>query len=254
MMRPVAGNERRVSVTDDPRLIRPEATSETDEVEWRRSLVDVPFSEPQVDRLLVVAPHPDDETLGAGGLLNLTCRAGSHVTIVVCSDGEAAYPATGALGSIRRHELRLALEALGPAADVAVDLVGMPDGHLGEHVGEIAALLGRLTRPGDLVVGPWPGDGHPDHAAVGRACSDAVGGLDARLWWYPVWAWHWAKPEQLPLMSAVRVRLDPEARAAKRRALDLYRSQRDGHLGEPIVTKALLSHFDRPFETFMAAT
>ncbi|NMH98916.1 PIG-L family deacetylase, partial [Pseudonocardia sp. K10HN5] len=66
------------------------------------------------DHLVVLAAHPDDETLGAGGCLRAAHRAGARVTLVVATDGEAAYPGLdsagrGALAGARRAELHAAL-------------------------------------------------------------------------------------------------------------------------------------------------
>src|SRR5690349_15729651 len=77
-----------------------------------------PFDPGAHRRVTVVAAHPDDETLGAGGCLQALHRAGGHVTLVVATDGEAAYPALDAaarrdLARVRRAELSAALRAQG---------------------------------------------------------------------------------------------------------------------------------------------
>src|SRR5690242_503874 len=82
-------------------------------------------------RLLVIAPHPDDEVLGAGGLADATVRSGGDVRVVVVTDGEAGPDATGArnLGAARRAETRRALVALGTGSDAA-RFLGYADGSL----------------------------------------------------------------------------------------------------------------------------
>jgi hypothetical protein len=62
---------------------------------------------------LVLAPHPDDETLGAGGLIARLRRAGVPVTIVAITDGEHAYADTPNLADIRIPEQIEALHRLG---------------------------------------------------------------------------------------------------------------------------------------------
>ena len=62
---------------------------------------------------IVLAPHPDDETLGAGGLVAKLCRAAVPVTIVAITDGEHAYADTPNLGEIRVLEQTEALHRLG---------------------------------------------------------------------------------------------------------------------------------------------
>src|SRR4029079_18693400 len=55
-----------------------------------------PFEPSGHHRLTFVAAHPDDETLGASGCLQALHRAGAEITLVVATDGEAAYPALDA--------------------------------------------------------------------------------------------------------------------------------------------------------------
>jgi len=96
------------------------------------------------ERLLVVAPHPDDETLGAGGLIQRVLARGGmvRVMLVTAGDGyvEAVIHETGrprprpaeyiAYGERRLREARLALRALGGDGIHAEHLLGFPDGGL----------------------------------------------------------------------------------------------------------------------------
>ena len=77
-----------------------------------------PLSLEGIDRLVVVAAHPDDETLGAGGLIASAVRLGRTVDIVCATDGEHSHPYSPThtpeeLGRIRAEEARLAAEVLG---------------------------------------------------------------------------------------------------------------------------------------------
>jgi hypothetical protein len=66
-----------------------------------------------------------------------------------------------------------------------------------------------------------------------------------------VWAWHFAAPADLPLERAVRVGLDDADRTRRSSAIGCHRSQLSGDHGPPIVTRHLLAHLDRPFDTFL---
>ena len=166
---------------------------------------------PPATRAVVVAPHPDDETLAAGGLIQRILRAGGTVRVVVLTAGdgylEAAAALTGhdpparadyrALGSARAREIRDAMATLGVRDLVQLD--GPDDGlaalwasdapytspHTGRGPFTRAALLDALRasiaaiRP-TLLVGPDPRDHHPDHAAAGRFTLAAVDGLGSR--------------------------------------------------------------------------
>jgi LmbE family N-acetylglucosaminyl deacetylase len=230
------------------RLIRPEDRG-TAEAAWSELIAggtSASFDRP----LLVVAPHPDDETFGAGGLLATASRR-HQAHVVVCSDGEAAGDEPG-LAERRRGELREALRSLAGEVPIARTHLGLPDGGLAAHVGAIREAVTSLLGGRTLVVAPWPGDGHPDHRAVGEACRD-LGSVGADVLWYPIWAWHWATPADLQDEDLVCADLDPDARAAKRAATRCYRSQLEGCGGPPVLTRSVRAHFDRAREAFFRA-
>jgi LmbE family N-acetylglucosaminyl deacetylase len=72
--------------------------------------------------IVVVAPHPDDETLAAGGLIAMQRFRQIHVTLLAVTDGEAAYPGVPDLGRTRRVEQAHAADALGLARDSVIPL------------------------------------------------------------------------------------------------------------------------------------
>ena len=122
----------------------------------------------QGERLLVLAPHPDDEVIGCGGLIARHLLAGRQVRVVVVTDGaEAGDPA------MREEESRRALAHLG---DVVPEFLRFRDRHLDE---ERDALSGRIRellsefKP-DLIAVPSPVEIHPDHFALARAFCELV--------------------------------------------------------------------------------
>ena len=74
-------------------------TPRSPEAEWLAVLHNVPKWVPPMWPTVVIAPHPDDETLGAGRLIATQRRQGVPVTIVAVTNGEAAYPMWRALES-----------------------------------------------------------------------------------------------------------------------------------------------------------
>src|SRR5712664_4820854 len=83
-------------------------------------------------RLLVLAPHPDDEVLGAAGMIDAAVRCGADVRVVVATGGEAGpdrLRAGSALPRERRDETRHALADLGVGA-AAITFLGYADGSL----------------------------------------------------------------------------------------------------------------------------
>lgn len=214
-------------------------------------------------RLVVVSAHPDDETLGAAGLIAHLHGRGAAIEVVVASDGEASHPLSRtttatALGRRRRTEMVAATAHLAPRATIR--WLGRPDGALAAHEDDLADAIGRLvgtTATGTLVAAPWRADGHPDHQAVARAVARATAGSDAVVVEFPIWAWLWATPDD-PRLRPDRVLVLPLAGPEwhrKQRAMAEHRSQ-IASLGDdpgdrPVLTPAFLEHFRRRYETFL---
>lgn len=211
-------------------------------------------------RLLVVGAHPDDETLGAGGLIHTAARAGWRIEVVSATAGEGSHPDSpthppAVLEHVRRHELTQAIDRLAPGAEVAC--LGLPDGSLGGRVEElVGALVAMIGTDGEDVVlcAPWRRDGHPDHEAAGLAAAIAAARTDARLLEYPVWMWHWATEGDVPWPLARHLRLDETVRAAKGSAVAAHASQVEPLSPAPgdevMLDASVLAHFRRDSELF----
>lgn len=205
-------------------------------------------------RLLVVAPHPDDEVIGAWGLMRAAKLAGATVRVVVASDGAASHPASRAWPPQRRvrqrrRETLWALRTIGVTA-AYVRFLELPDGRLDACCEALRlAFMRELNRPDapDLVVGPTIDDDHPDHRAVALALT-AVAPRRMRRLDYGVWAAH-ATPARTACWTAPIT----APWAAKRFALRLHRSQAGLIADDPggfVFTPAQEAAFTRPLETF----
>lgn len=202
---------------------------------------------------VVVAAHPDDEVLGAGGLISVLAAAGARLRLVAVTDGEGSHrgradPAM--LAARRTAETAAALSALG-AGTTEVIRLGLPDAGLAGGDDELAAALAPLTAGFDVCLAPWDGDLHPDHETAGRAARRTA----PRVLCYPVWMWHWASPAdpRVPWNQALRVPLPPRAAAMKRAAIGCFASQtedRGGGLG-PVLAPAMIAHFTRAMEVLL---
>lgn len=201
-------------------------------------------------RLVVVSPHPDDETLGCGGLIATAAEASVPVVVVAVTDGELAGPQAN-LAEIRRNELHTALMALGGADGVVVQFLEQPDGGVAGHVDLVGSAVADVIERGDLVVCPLIDDGHPDHEAVARATVNAVRTTGARLLTFPVWAWHCHDPKSSRIGRGHRLELNETARARKRTAIERYVSQLGGD--DPVVPAWMLTRLDRSFEVYVAS-
>ena len=238
----------------------PEAAWQACDALWQRAPMPLPQLLGSAARLVVVAPHPDDEVLACGGLMALAAEAGVAVQVIAVTDGEACYPGEPwwtpeRLAGARRLELHAALTALG-VAEVFVRHLGMRDGAVEEHEADLTQVLAALLRADDLVLTPWRHDGHPDHEAVARATLGAAARVGARPLEYPVWAWHWLAPEQLPAQWPRPLLLDiTHAAVAKQHAIRCFATQTGevAHLhASPILPAHVLARFARHREVYLA--
>lgn len=215
---------------------------------------------PEGRRAVLVAPHPDDEVLGTGGLLARWGRLGRELSLIAVTDGTASHPGSSRwpverLASARPRETREALTRLG-LGHLQVDRLGVPDGAIAAHEARLVELLTERLRPGDVVLATWRLDGHPDHEAVGRAALRASTARRARLVEVPIWTWHWAQPgdPRVPWGRARRVDLDAATLALKCQATAAYVSQLepDPTTGKPpILPPYVLARLLRPFEVVL---
>ena len=204
-----------------------------------------------VTSAVVVAAHPDDEVLGAGGLISVLAASRARLRLVAVTDGERSHrgltpPAV--LARRRTAETADALRALG-AQTAEVIRLRLPDSGLAAREDELTAALDPLVAGFDLCLAPWDRDMHPDHEAAGRAARRAGPGS---LYYYPVWMWHWAFPAdpRVPWERALRMPLPPRAASRKRAAITRFVSQTTdrGHGLGPVLSPGMIAHFTRPVE------
>jgi len=236
----------------------------TPESEWLASdrlrlLPPVSWRHP--DRVVVVAPHPDDEVLGVGGGLRWLAGIGADITVLAVTDGEGSHPGSPSmsadvLGATRRAESEEGLRRLGLVDPVVLPL-GIPDGSVADHEIVLSERLCQLLDERTLCLATWRHDGHPDHEAAGRAASTAAALSGSRLLEFPVWAWHWARPESsggqgFPWSVARTFGLDRRSVRAKHLAIEAFTSQIRPIGPNPedrtVLPGPVLDRFRRPFE------
>ena len=220
--------------------------------------------------LVVVAAHPDDETLGAAGLIQRVHQRGGRITVVLATDGEGSHPNSPThspreLAALRRREAEAAISSLSP--DAAVYHLGLVDGTLRENAAVLGTALdgvldargiGSNSRFDALVVAPWSGDGHRDHRVLAEVTGGVARRRGLRHLGYPIWAWHWAGSEQMPWSRAHALRLGECEQWAKSGAIDLHASQVSALSplagDEPVVHAGMRAHFERELEVFIDET
>ena len=222
-----------------------------EETDWLAQLKDIAPLKPLTSPALLIAPHPDDETLGAGGLIAALRDRGTSVTVVAVTDGENAYEGVSGLGEVRAREQACALERLG--VDSAHTLrLQLPDRNVASHEPELVERLSPLVSSETCLIAPWRGDFHPDHEACGRAAEAVAEATGARIVSYFFWTWHFGTPDTIRHLPLRRFALDRQQQVAKAEALRCHRSQLEWENGEPILPERLLGPATRSFETFLA--
>lgn len=158
-------------------------------------------------RLLVIAPHPDDETLGCGLLLQQVLAAGGEIRVLLMTDGDNnPWPqrymerrliidsnARKRWGIWRRDEVVRALERLGVSASMLHPLgwqdMAVTSRLVDDFAGSVAAMRAVVEafQP-SLICCPALRDSHPDHGAAHVLCRLMLADMhpSPALWAYPV--------------------------------------------------------------------
>lgn len=216
-------------------------------------------------RLLVLAPHPDDETLACGGVIAEARRSGHDVAVLVATDGTNSHPPEvidpGELAAIRAAELTEATARLGVDPE-AVHRLDLPDGRLSELHQTLVADIARFDarwKP-DVVLVPSGRDWNPDHRALAAAARAALRNRRRAfaypVWFYEPWAWYDPGASATAKLGQVATRLARAAATArpvtadidasvatKVRAIEAYRSQLvapNGRTDWPVLPDALI--------------
>jgi LmbE family N-acetylglucosaminyl deacetylase len=222
----------------------------TPEGEWLTRLRNLPPWTLPLVPTVIVAPHPDDETLGAGGMIAKLRVQNVAVTIVAVSDGEKAYAGAEGLAKVRESEQNEALMRLG-VDQLSVHRLRLPDRELAAWEGSLEKSLSAVASTGTHIVAPWPRDFHPDHEACGRAAERVARKCGLELTFYMFWTWHRGVPGMLDGLPLVSLHLTEEERRTKLYALEAHVSQFEHPDGTPILSPELLRPAEREFEVYL---
>jgi LmbE family N-acetylglucosaminyl deacetylase len=213
---------------------------------------------------LILAPHPDDESLACGGLIAACVAAGRAPLVVILTDGAGSHPNSRThpphhLRAIRAQEAQTAVSLLGLTTDRLVFL-NQPDTAAppaGSRFDAIVATLLALKEPAcAAILAPWQHDPHRDHEAASRLAAAVAEAASIRHLAYPVWGWTLAAETPVRAATQTGFRLDiSRFLPSKRAAIQAHQSQYGGLImDDPTgfrLPPDLLSVFDSPFETFV---
>lgn len=218
--------------------------------------------------VLVVAPHPDDESIGCGGLIALLRERGSPVSVLLLSDGTMSHPNSKRFPAAARRELRWrelvdALDVLG-VAPTCIDAMGWADGAL-PFAGEaaFAAAVDEMrgfmrARQARTLLVPWRRDTHRDHRAAHAIACAANDQLAQRLrvLEYAVWTAERGSRDDHPADGEARTWTLDISRVVdkKARAVAAHRSQHGGVIDDDpagfTLSPTMLARCRQPTETY----
>ncbi|MCQ2572196.1 MAG: PIG-L family deacetylase [Alphaproteobacteria bacterium] len=160
------------------------------------------------DKICILAPHPDDETIGCGGLLALYAK---QCDVICLTDGRYGDPdiAPPKMTQIRKKELESVMKKFGVNKFAMLNL---EDSHLRENKAQFQKLN---LRDYDYIVIPSPRDFHPDHMAVAQMLKKSMY-ADAYIVFYEIWNTLANQTHYVDISSVV---------AQKRNMINMYKSQ-----------------------------
>lgn len=222
----------------------------------------------QLGPSLIIAPHPDDEALGCGGIISYLRSQHVPVTIVFMTSGGASHPNSLSfpapeLAKLREQEAITSCQILG-VNEEDVLFYRYPDGELSDFddhkITEISQQLAELidTRNIKTIFYPWRRDIHPDHVMTSSIAFSAIQHChgDIQIVEYPVWLWNIAQQKDWPSKDEVSVfRLDVKpVLNLKRDAICAHRSQTTNLIDDDpqgfCLTDDLLAPFLKDYEIY----
>ncbi len=215
--------------------------------------------------VLILAPHPDDETLGCGGLIAAAAAAGHSPFVLILTDGTGSHPNSrryppARLRAVREQEAREAVAILGLDA-TRIGFMGLRDSAApmdgAAFDDAVAAILAVAEATGaSTILAPWEHDPHCDHLAAHLMAAVAANVRGMRHLAYPVWGWTLPPDTLLPGPMPTGTRLDiSDHLPAKRHAIAAHATQHAGLIDDDAsgfsLAPKFVDLFSRPFETFL---
>jgi len=218
---------------------------------------------------VVIAPHPDDESLGCGGTIALLTEAGVNVRVIFVSDGSMSHPNSIQYPvdkriALREDEALKALSLLG-VDKTKVSFMRWPDSKvpgINEDDFELAvnALTEHfmLTEPQTVLL-PWQNDPHPDHRSTWQIADEVIkiSGLYPRVLQYIIWLWERGAEADLPEDGKAKwTAIDISSKLnIKKAAIQAHVSQVTNLISDDpegfVLSEEVLSHFEHPYELFI---
>ncbi|QAA80910.1 methyltransferase domain-containing protein [Aequorivita sp. H23M31] len=222
----------------------------------------------QIGNALILAPHPDDEVLGCGGLIQFLLEQNISVFVCFVTSGGASHPNSKEyppkkLAALREKEAIKSCEILGVKKE-DVFFMRQPDSCLSKLNENIQVKnrekLIQILKEFSIssIILPWERDPHPDHIAsckLGKLAAEEVDS-EIQLIEYPIWLWKNSVEKDWPLKDEREIyRLEISSKLVKKREAILAHKSQTSHLidDDPqgfILTEYLLEPFLTPYEFY----
>jgi LmbE family N-acetylglucosaminyl deacetylase len=211
------------------------------------------------NKIVIFAPHPDDETLSCGGTIALNTRLGNPVYIIFMTDGRYShkhtlgidsYPTPDDVSRIRQEEATKAARVLGVKED-RLAFLDYEDGRLGDYLEDAREKVQKILlklKP-DIIYCPARVDRHRDHKATQIVVKRSIQAMNPRpnLYQYVIW-----KGGTISALSPTPVNIS-EVVGLKKQAMSEYKSQVSlisERQRRPILIKRFLNRFLEDYEVF----
>jgi len=247
--------------------------SEAERKQWQQQATEITTDDLQrFGTTVIIAPHPDDESLGCGGTISLLQKAGLPVFVIFVSDGTLSHPNSKKypaqkLKQLREKEALDALKVLGvPPANASFmrlkdrSVPNPDDPGFDDAVTQLLQELEKMKPETVLVT--WKQDPHPDHRACWQILNKAVQklGQKPRVLEYLIWIWELGEQKEMPDHKQFKwfyVAIEP-ALQTKKNAIAAHVSQVTRLIDDDpegfILSPEILAHFDHTDELFIEKT
>lgn len=216
---------------------------------------------------LVLAPHPDDESLGCGGLIAMLASKNVEVTVIVTTDGSQSRPNSKnfppeKVKLFREKDVIKALEILGveknkgtffEQKDASLPTINQPGFDFLVH--RLSGII-KQVKP-QLILVPYELDPHYDHRVTWQILHEALNLFGhVKVWEYPIWLYELAEEQDIPqLKHGALKKINIEAFLNfKERAIQSHISQTRGMIDDDptgfILKSKVLTHFTTDYEYY----